>query len=623
MPLNDAAPTNSPAAPAPTQAPAIPSTPASDPLAGLVNPAQPSLATAATNSAMQAFEAEKSAADKAAQIANTPVSAPPPPPHAKLLAMVNGLSLGLSAFGTAAATHGREGGYQEVAEVQAQQQQQKLQAQQAAENRKNQALQQQITIGQVNHQLGQNALLLATLPTDLQAHELELEGEQQKVAAGKTTAAQTSAEFLNSYGMTPDAFNSMLSGDGSATDPKAVQNLTSFATQKVNAASQILGANDSTVQQAQQVLANPQSTPQQIFGATAAVNRAISLKGAVTDAQIKQNQAAQNAPFGQSRADALNSAMLQRYQVLNPNAPALPRGLAMSANSTPQDFDRADKVLQQTENSAATQAQRDTVNAMRQQTLALSGMGAVGGNPALSGGDYLKSLPATEATLVSSVGTGKIAPDRMAYLIARNPKLLQEITLAYPDFDSSKAAAYPGVYKDFTSGKTSTALNAGGTALGHLYELLQLNTPASHLPGTPAYTAYQNKAATVSTELAKFYGDATVPAIENIQKTLTSTLPGNREAAIRTQAQSMGDKLDAFEQQWKNAAPSSAYEASMPGISDKAKAARAALDPNYARSQQANNFTRIKASDGTLHDIPTANLDAARKIDPNLQVVTQ
>ncbi len=35
----------------------------------------------------------------------------------------------------------------------------------------------------------------------------------------------------------------------------------------------------------------------------------------------------------------------------------------------------------------------------------------------------------------------------------------------------------------------------------------------------------------------------------------------------------------------------------------------------------AAGFTRIKASDGSLHDIPTANLDAAKKIDPKLQVV--
>jgi hypothetical protein len=39
------------------------------------------------------------------------------------------------------------------------------------------------------------------------------------------------------------------------------------------------------------------------------------------------------------------------------------------------------------------------------------------------------------------------------------------------------------------------------------------------------------------------------------------------------------------------------------------------------QQQGGNGMTRIKASDGSLHDVPTANLDKARQIDPNLQVV--
>lgn len=37
----------------------------------------------------------------------------------------------------------------------------------------------------------------------------------------------------------------------------------------------------------------------------------------------------------------------------------------------------------------------------------------------------------------------------------------------------------------------------------------------------------------------------------------------------------------------------------------------------------AKGFTRIRTSDGNLHDLPSGNLAAAKKIDPNLQVVTQ
>ena len=57
----------------------------------------------------------------------------------------------------------------------------------------------------------------------------------------------------------------------------------------------------------------------------------------------------------------------------------------------------------------------------------------------------------------------------------------------------------------------------------------------------------------------------------------------------------MGKKIDSYEQQWRNAAPSAAYEAPMPGMSDAAKMARGRLDPEYgaklfsvSRWQRAN-----------------------------------
>lgn len=207
--------------------------------------------------------------------------------------------------------------------------------------------------------------------------------------------------------------------------------------------------------------------------------------------------------------------------------------------------------------------------------------------------------------LVDQIGQGKVVPERLSYLLARNPELINQVTQKYPNFDSSKAEAYPTTYKDFTSGKTSVALNSADTALKHLKELQDLNTVASHIPGTPAHTKYVNKLGTVAPELARFYGDETIPGIASIRDTLGSTLPGSRDAAIRTQAQSMGDKLDSYEQTWKNSAPSASYQAPMPGISEKAKDARAALDPAYrARQVQqlqppAQTF-QYKTADGKM-----------------------
>ena len=188
---------------------------------------------------------------------------------------------------------------------------------------------------------------------------------------------------------------------------------------------------------------------------------------------------------------------------------------------------------------------------------------------------------ASDDALVDMIGTGRVNLGRLNYVAARKPEILDAVAKKYPDFDSSKIDGYSGTYKDFTEGTTSRQLNAGGTALKHLKELRDMNTVKSHFPGSPDYNAYQNKADTLATELARFYGDATIPAIAAIKSTLASTLPGTRQKAINTQAESMGDKLDSFEHTWTNAAPSKAYQAPMPFIDEKAKEARAALDPRY------------------------------------------
>ena len=188
---------------------------------------------------------------------------------------------------------------------------------------------------------------------------------------------------------------------------------------------------------------------------------------------------------------------------------------------------------------------------------------------------------ATNAPLVDQIGTGKIAPDKISYVLARNPELLAAVVAKYPDFDSTKATRYSDTYKDFTSGKTSVALNSGGTALKHLRDLKHINdaNPADvHVYGTDAYNEYNNLLDTVAGELAQFYQ---LPKTDGQIKSMTSTLGAvtNRNAAILRQAKSMSEKLDSYEQEWKNAAPSKSYEAPMPKIDDDARAARAELVP--------------------------------------------
>jgi hypothetical protein len=192
----------------------------------------------------------------------------------------------------------------------------------------------------------------------------------------------------------------------------------------------------------------------------------------------------------------------------------------------------------------------------------------------------------TADSIVDSMGTGHTSAANLAYMLRskEGQELVAKVTAKYPDFDSSKAGSYPKEYDDYTSqkrGNAGFAINSGGTAFQHLQEMQELNTNESHIFGTPAYTRYKNKMDTVVSELGQFYGNTTIPGLQDFKDTLSSTLPGNREAAIRTQAKSMGDKMNSFEHGWINAAPSAHYQAPLPGLSRDALVARAKLDPTF------------------------------------------
>ena len=86
-----------------------------------------------------------------------------------------------------------------------------------------------------------------------------------------------------------------------------------------------------------------------------------------------------------------------------------------------------------------------------------------GSSPDLKGPAYLNSLPIAAKSLVTDIGTGHIGMNRLDYLVSRKPEILEAVTRAYPDFDSTKVKNYMDVSKDFTSGKTSQELVAGGS----------------------------------------------------------------------------------------------------------------------------------------------------------------
>jgi hypothetical protein len=194
--------------------------------------------------------------------------------------------------------------------------------------------------------------------------------------------------------------------------------------------------------------------------------------------------------------------------------------------------------------------------------------------------EKMKTDPA-DPYVVDAIGTGHIDPGRVAYLIAKTPALYNAIIEKYPDYDNSKTQSYATMFKDYVDGPTSKQLMGGAVAFEHLKEAQELNTPMSMIPGTSAYTAYKNKVDTLAGELTAFYGHSTDIEIAALKSTLQSPLEYQRTAAIKTQAHSMGDRMDEYEQKWNQGKPSKYYEAAMPHLSDKAKAARQALDPSY------------------------------------------
>lgn len=291
-----------------------------------------------------------------------------------------------------------------------------------------------------------------------------------------------------------------------------------------------------------------------------------------------------SVPMTQNQKDAYDNAAVTRVQQWTKDKAARDFQAAKTAHETASAAKEGADTIKAGADTAKAQAETAKIKGETS--------GKAPGDTALSGEAYLATIPSEQAALVRELHAGKFAPSRIDYLIGRgqgkdSKNILAALAQAYPgEVDTSKLSAYPAVYKEFTSTKGKTAgaaINQGGTALTHLNDLLELNTIMSHNPLSKDYTAYMDKAETVASELAQFYGNTALPAIAGIKKSLTTTLPGHREAAIRTQAHSMGQKMDQYENTWKNAAPSASYEAPMPNLSPSAKAARAALDPNYAK----------------------------------------
>ena len=243
------------------------------------------------------IQAANEAAAKATQIASESTAPPPPGPHARLLSMIQGLAVGAGAFGKAIATHGKEGGVDDVLAYQNQQKQQEIQAQQARDAAKNQKLQQQIAAVNTNLALANGAALMAKLPG-------EMTKESLSNAAAKQGIAINAADFAAAHGgMSPDEFNTAMSDTAplGAEGSKGVNPyFRNNANIQLQAASdpRSLGPNDPYVQTLWKTLQDPNASAKDIELASQNVQKQLAAQNAITDQAIKKDTAFANSTVG-------------------------------------------------------------------------------------------------------------------------------------------------------------------------------------------------------------------------------------------------------------------------------------------------------------------------------------
>jgi hypothetical protein len=450
--------------------PVAPDTTAAPPTGAAATPTpQPGTPAASVQAAMTPYlNNEQTAIQKAADIANKPIAAPTPGPHARLLAMVQGLALGADAFGKSIATHGREGGVQEVAQVQGEQQQQKIAQQQAAQAAKNAQIQQQITVADTNHKLAQNVLFMATLPNEIKKSDLGVQQQEQTVAAGKADLAKVQADFMSQFGMTPDQFNSMIGGaDGAApaggVSPQARQNVLGYAQQKVAAASKILRADDPYLVQAQKVLSDPNATPQDVFGAVASVNRQLGLQAQVQEQKSKKEAAEANSPV---------SKLGSPEALAQPGAQAAIQAKIDDPATDPADVPRLRALLPQ---AAVAQYNAEQIKLREQRNQQVINQG----DPAEAG-----KLLANRSLTLAELKSRQVTPAFIADAI----KAAQGIDPTFKAAESegqARIAAAPANQQFF--GNTDSLLVKGGT-------LDQLDAAGKALGGgqIPAFNTLEN-----------------------------------------------------------------------------------------------------------------------------------
>lgn len=505
----------------------------------------------------------------------------PSAPHARLMAMVNGLAEGLGAFGKSIATKGKEGGVDEVIQERGEQQHQKEEALASAQAQKNADIQNKIATATLNHLNTTNIILNAQAPDEIALSHMSVPAAQTKLAGEEFN-------LFAGTGMNPQQIQALT--NGGQVDTKTSGMLQANAQQQYRIASQLLPSDNPVLGALKNAINNPGTSPATLVQLNNRLQSELKGQEGVNDAKIKQAAAAAAAPFG-DKSDMVNDAILRRMQVNHPEVKSLPEGYAMTPTSTPKDLDRVDKLLLPTETAEATKANREIANGMREQMLDLAKGSKIPGDETKDGAEYISSLPVGVAGTIKAIHEGREAPPPAGSRSAAAQTILGALNHAYPDYDATKYPAYLKARTAFTGGPEAKGINALNTVEGHLSRMLNHANAAFTSGGVTGrltgffgdkdVQALNVDRTAVSTELSKAYAanQITEGEIKDWESKLDITRPGMTTGKLVNYIKEIDALLEskqkAYQTQWETAAPAASIVSPVPIISSDAAAARA------------------------------------------------
>jgi hypothetical protein len=185
----------------------------------------------------------------------------------------------------------------------------------------------------------------------------------------------------------------------------------------------------------------------------------------------------------------------------------------------------------------------------------------------LTGDAYIKTLPIGRQRSLKAISEGSIAINPAA--LERTDKgqaFMDDIYAAYPDFKAYKGMEWPKAYADaMANGKVYQAKGNYNTALQHMDEIYRTSTWNGLF--NPASKDYQDRHAAlaiVTGEMAKAVkaGVATEKESDNLNAALSGTYktPGDAQERAAEQARLLMEKIDEYQRNFQDAAPSQAIK---------------------------------------------------------------